>query len=125
MVVVTGIAIELHRGTQGRLAARSGRASKDGIAVGSGVIDADYTGEIKVTLRNHGNTSYEFKGGDCIAQLIVGKIQTHDAMEMDNLEDMERGTRELGSSDIGPTPLIMCEELKVEMCFLNRDPPDN
>ena len=97
-------------------------ASKHGIAVGGGVIDANYTGEIKVILWNHGKASYEFKAGDRIAQLIVVNIQTHDAIEIDNLEDRERGTREFGSSDIGPKWIITCEELKVKMCFLNPDP---
>ena len=65
----------LLRGTYGRLAARSGMASKHGIAVSGGVIDADYTGEIKVILRNHGDTIHEFKAGDRIAQLIVEKYK--------------------------------------------------
>ena len=125
MLVDTGIAIGLPRGTYGRLAARSGMASKHGIAVGGGVIDADYTGEIKVILRNHGDTSYEFKAGDRIAQLIVEKIQTHDAIEIDSLDDTGRGTQGFGSSDLGPKRLIACEELKVKMCFLNPDPQDN
>jgi len=73
MLVDTGIAIGIPRGIYGRLAARSGMASNHGIAVGGGVMDADYTGKIKVILRNHGNTSYEFKAGDHIAQLIVEK----------------------------------------------------
>ena len=125
MLVDTGIAIGLPRGTYGRLAARSGMASKHGIAVGGGVIDADYNGEIKVILRNHGETSYEFKAGDRIAHLIVEKIQTDEAMEIDNLEDRDRGTQGFGSTDIGPKRLITCEELKVKMCFLNRDPQEN
>jgi len=70
MLVDTGIAIGLPRETYSRLAARKGIASKHGIAVGGGVIDADYTDEIKVILLNHGNTSYEFKGCDRISQLI-------------------------------------------------------
>jgi len=73
LLVDTGIAIGLPRGTYGWLAGRSGMASKHGIAVGGGLIDADYTGEIKVILGNHGDTNYEFKAGDRIAQLIVGK----------------------------------------------------
>jgi len=125
MLVDTRIAIGLPKGTYSRLAARSGMPSKHGIAVGGRVIDADYTGEIKVILRNHGDTSYEFKAGDRIAQLIVEKIQTHDAMEIDNLDDTERGTQGFGSSNIGPKRLIACEELKVKMCFLNPDPQDN
>ena len=76
-------------------------------------------------LWNHGGTSYEFKAGDRIAQLIVEKIQTHDAMEIDSLDDTGRGTQGFGSSDLGPKLLIACEELKVKMCFLNPDPHDN
>jgi len=108
MLVDTGIAIGLPRGTYGRLAVRSGMASTHKIAVGGGVIDVDYTGEIKVILRNHGDTSYEFRAGDRIAQLIVVKRQTHDAMEIDNLEHTERGTQGFGSTDLGPKRLITC-----------------
>ena len=84
-------------------------ASKHGIAVGGEVIDADYTSEVKVILLNQGNTSYEFKAGDRMAQLMVEKIQTHDAMEIDNLAESERGNQGVGSSDIGPKRLIICE----------------
>ena len=52
MLVETGIAIELPKGTYGRLPARSGLASMQGIAVGWGLIDAHYRGEVKVILRN-------------------------------------------------------------------------
>ena len=75
-LVGTGIAIGLPKGTYGRLAARSGMASKNGIAVGGRVIDADYTGEVKVILRNHREEDYQFKAGDRIAQLIVEKNST-------------------------------------------------
>jgi len=125
MLVHTAIAIGIPRGTYSRLAATSGMAINHGIAVGGGVIDADYTGEIKVILRNHGDTSDEFKAGDRIAQLIVEKIQKHDAKEIDNLEDTDRRTKGFGSTDIGPKRRIMCEELKVKMCLLNPDPQDN
>jgi len=77
MLVDTVIAIGLPRGTDGGLAARSAMASRHGIAAGGGVIDADYTGEVQVISQNHGNTIYQFKAGDRIAQLIVEKIQTH------------------------------------------------
>jgi len=87
--VDTGIAIGLPGGTYGRLAARSGMASKHRIAVEGGVIDADYTSEVKVILRNNGNTSNEFKAGACIAQLIVETIQAHHALEIDNLDDTQ------------------------------------
>jgi len=46
-------------------------------------------------------------------------------MQIDNLEDTERGTEGFRSSDIGPQHLITCEELKVKMRFLNADPLEN
>ena len=84
-IVETSIAIRLPEGTYGRLAARSGMASKMGIAVGSGVIDADYTGEVKVILRNHGQADCSLKAGDQIAQLIVEQIADTDTIEVGNL----------------------------------------
>ena len=54
VMVETAIAIGLWEGIYGRLAAGSGMASKMGIAVGGGVIDADYTGAVKVIVRNDG-----------------------------------------------------------------------
>jgi len=125
ILVDTGIAIGLPRGTYGRLAATSGMASRLGIAVGGRVIDVDYTGEIKVILWNHGDTSYEFKAGDRIPQLIVENSQTHDALEIHNLDDTESGAQGSGPSDLGPKWLIRCEEPKVKMCFLNPDPQHN
>jgi len=122
MLVDTGIAIGLPKGTYSSLVARSGMTSKHGIAVGSDVIDADYTGEINIIFRNQRHASYKFKAGNHIAQLIVEKIKTHDAMEMGNLKDTERGTRGFGSGDIGLKRLITCEELEVKICFLNPDP---
>ena len=52
-VISTGIAIKLPPNTYGRIAPRSGLAVKNGLTVGAGVIDRDYTGEIKVILFNH------------------------------------------------------------------------
>ena len=83
--VETGIAIGLPHGTYSRLVARGGIASKMGIALGSGVIDADYTGEVKVILRNHGKADYLFKVGDRIAQLIIERIANAEAMEVDDV----------------------------------------
>jgi len=46
-------------------------------------------------------------------------------MEIDNMEDTDRGTQGFRSTDIGPKRLIPCDELKVKMSFLNPDPQDN
>ena len=57
MLVEPGIAIGLPKGTYGRLVARSGMASKNGLAVGGLFIDAHYTGEVRIILPNHGTTA--------------------------------------------------------------------
>ena len=100
-------------------------ASKHGIAVGGGVIDADYRGEVRVILRNHGTTDYECKAGDRIAQLIVERIQASGAVAVDKLVETERGTQGYGSTDLGPKRLISSKEHKIMMCFLHPDPMNN
>ena len=92
ILVETGIAIGLLKGTYGRLAARSSMASKQGIAVGGGVIDADYTGEVRVILRNHCTSDYEFKAENRIAQLVVERIHTSEALVVDKRVETQRGT---------------------------------
>jgi len=59
----TGVAIVLSPGVYGRVALRSGLAVKHGIQVGAGVVDPDYTGEVKVVLFNHGDKDFEVKRG--------------------------------------------------------------
>jgi len=124
-MVEMGIAIGLPQGTYRRLAARSGMASKMGIAVGRGVIDADYTGEVKVILRNHGEADCVFNAGDRIAQLIIEKVANAHGMEVDDLGITERGTIGFGSSDMNPKPSITAKEEEVKICFLQADTNNN
>jgi len=124
-MVETGIAIGLPEGTYGRLATRSGMARKLRIAVGGGVIDADYTGEVKVILRNHGEADCVFKSGDRIAQLIIEKVANADAMEVDDLETTERGTMGFGSSNLNPKRSITAKEEEIKICFLHADTSEN
>jgi len=63
-MIEAGIAIGLPEGTYGRLAARSGMASKMGMAVGGGARDGNYNGEVKVILRNQGEADCIFKAGE-------------------------------------------------------------
>ena len=100
-------------------------ASKMGIAVGGSVIAADYTGEVKVILRNHGEVDCIFKAGDRVAQLIVEKIANPDAMEVDNLGRTERGKMGFGSSDMNPKRSITAKEEKVRICFLHAVTSEN
>jgi len=106
-VVTTGISITLPRGTYGRIAPRSGIAVKHQIAVNAGVIDSDYTGEIKVVLPNMGNQDYQVKKGDRIAQLITEKIVESDCYEVPELGKTDRGQQGFGST--GTSKAQICE----------------
>ena len=97
-IVGTGIGIHVPNGTYGRVAPRSGLAVKKGIDVGAGVIDEDYTGEVKILLFNFGDSVYEGKKGDRIAQLIIERIETPEIIEVSKLGDTSRGTGGFGST---------------------------
>jgi len=73
-------------------------AVKHQIAVNAGVIDSDYTGEIKVVLVNMGNQDYQVKNGDRIAQLITEKIVESDCYEVQTLKKTNRGRQGFGST---------------------------
>ena len=80
------------------MAPRSGLASKNFIDTGAGVIDADYRGEVKVLLFNHGEVDFEVKKGDRIAQLVLERIYTPEVVEVENLEESVRGAGGFGST---------------------------
>lgn len=82
----------------GRVAPRSGLASKNFIDTGAGVIDADYRGQVKVLLFNHAETDYEVKEGDRIAQLVLERIYTPEVAEVEDLEESVRGAGGFGST---------------------------
>ena len=97
-IVGTGITVVLPPGVYGRVAPRSGLAAKHCINVGAGVIDPDYTGEIKVILFNHGLKDFEIKKGDRIAQLILERCETPPIEEISIVEDTDRGSGGFGST---------------------------
>ena len=94
----TGIAVACPEGTYARVAPRSGLALRSGIAVGAGVVDADYRGEVGVLLMNHGGCDVEFQPGDRIAQLIVERIATPPVVRVDELPGTRRGGDAFGST---------------------------
>jgi dUTP pyrophosphatase len=71
---------------------------KHGIQVGAGVVDPDYTGEVKVVLFNHGDKDFEVKRGERIAQLVLERCETPDVEEIGFLEETERGAGGFGST---------------------------
>ena len=97
-LVGTGVAMVLPRGVYGRVAPRSGLAVKHGIQVGAGVVDPDYTGEVKVVLFNHGDKNFEVKKGDRIAQLVLERCETPPVEEVGAVEETERGSGGFGST---------------------------
>lgn len=97
-LVPTGISIKLPTGTYGRVAPRSGLAVKKCIDVLAGVIDEDYRGEIIVVLMNHGDSDFEVKRGDRIAQLVLEKIAIVPVREVATLPETARGAGGFGST---------------------------
>lgn len=97
-VVSTGVSIRLPPGVYGRIAPRSGLAVKNGIQVGAGVVDPDYTGEIKVVLFNQDDQPFVIKPGYRVAQLILERCEVPSVVEVQDLEDTQRGSSGFGSS---------------------------
>jgi dUTP pyrophosphatase len=98
-LVRTGLAVAIPEGYYGRIAPRSGLATKKGIDVLAGVIDADYRGEIHCLLYNAGNEMVELPAQTKICQLIIEKIITPTPEWADDLANTIRGGGGFGSTD--------------------------
>uniref|UniRef100_A0A6C0BNU2 dUTP diphosphatase n=1 Tax=viral metagenome TaxID=1070528 RepID=A0A6C0BNU2_9ZZZZ len=96
-LISTGLSFTVPEGTYGQLAPRSGMSTM-GVNVGAGVIDRDYTGEVKVLLFNHTPEKVYINEKDRIAQLIIKKIELPDVEEVDSLESTNRGNKGFGST---------------------------
>ena len=100
VMIHTGIAIQnLNPLSYFRIAPRSGLAAHKGIDVFAGVVDCNYTGEIKVILFNSSNEEVTINKGDKIAQLIMEQIFTPGFEWTEKLEETDRGEAGFGSSD--------------------------
>ncbi len=97
-VVCTNLQMKIPRGHYGRIAPRSGLSVTHNIDTCAGVIDADYRGEIKIVLHNHGEETFQVKPGEKVAQLICEKISLPATKEVQGLSDTERGQKGFGSS---------------------------
>ncbi|MDX6559906.1 MAG: dUTP pyrophosphatase [Blastocatellia bacterium] len=97
-LIRTGLAVAIPEGFYGRLAPRSGLASKKGIDVMAGVIDADYRGEIGCLLYNAGDEQIDLPAQTKICQLIIEKIITPAAVWVDGLSQTSRGSGGFGST---------------------------
>jgi dUTP pyrophosphatase len=97
-LIRTGLAVAIPEGYYGRLAPRSGLASKKGIDVLAGVVDADYRGEIGCLLYNAGDEQIDLPAQTKICQLIIEKIITPAAVWVDGLLQTSRGSGGFGST---------------------------
>jgi dUTP pyrophosphatase len=99
-VVPTGFAIALPPGHEAQCRPRSGLAANHGLTVlnSPGTIDADYRGEIKVILVNHGEAAVRIARGDRIAQLVVAPVSRATLLEVEDLDETARGAAGFGSS---------------------------
>lgn len=98
--VPTGIALEVPVGCAGLIYARSGMASKRGLAPANkvGVVDSDYRGEILVVLYNHGKLSQTVENGERIAQFVITPVLTPAYEVAQELSDTARNQGGFGST---------------------------
>ncbi len=99
-LIHTGIAMEIPEGLVGLVYARSGLASKRGLAPANcvGVIDSDYRGEIMVALHNHSGEPQTIEHGERIAQMVIAPYVFAEYQEVESLTDTERGEGGFGST---------------------------
>jgi dUTP pyrophosphatase len=99
-LVPTGFCIALPEGFEAQIRPRSGLAAKHGVTVlnSPGTVDADYRGEVKVILINHGAEPFTIRRGDRIAQMVVAPVSAVAFFERETLDDTERGDRGHGST---------------------------
>jgi dUTP pyrophosphatase len=100
VVIPTGIALELPVGYAGLIYARSGLATKKGLAPANkvGVVDCDYRGEVKVALHNHGEVEQTVSSGERVAQLVITPYITAQFVVADELSSTVRGAGGFGST---------------------------
>ncbi len=100
MLVPTGIAMEIPVGYAGLIYARSGLATKKGLAPANkvGVVDADYRGEIMVALHNHSYEAQTVEPQERIAQLVIAPFLQAAFHEVEELEETKRGEGGFGST---------------------------
>lgn len=100
VLIHTGLALAIPRGYVGLVYARSGLATKQGLAPANkvGVIDADYRGELMVSLYNQSRDTRTVETGDRIAQLVIAPYLTADFRAVEDLDDTARGAGGFGST---------------------------
>ncbi len=101
-MVPTGLRIELPEGYEAQIRPRSGLAAKHGISIVNtpGTVDADYRGEIKVVLVNLSAEEFTIVPGERIAQMVVAKHERVEWVQVEVLEESQRGEGGFGSTGV-------------------------
>lgn len=102
VLVPTGLRIALPPGVEAQIRPRSGLAIRNGISMvnSPGTIDADYRGEIRIILINHGNEPFVIQRGDRIAQMIIAPVLRVSWDPVPDLESTARGEGGFGHTGI-------------------------
>ncbi|MEQ1665713.1 MAG: dUTP diphosphatase [Bdellovibrionales bacterium] len=100
VLVPTGLAFAIPEGFEIQVRPRSGMAIRDGITVvnSPGTVDADYRGEVKIILINHGEANITLHNQDRIAQLVVCPVVQAEFVEVNDLTESTRGANGFGST---------------------------
>jgi dUTP pyrophosphatase len=101
-LIPTGLYVQLPKGYEGQIRARSGLSIKKGITLinGVGTLDSDYTGEIKLGVVNLSNEPYTIADGERLAQLVVARYEQVEWEPVETLTATERGEGGFGSTGI-------------------------
>ncbi|MFZ5616131.1 MAG: dUTP diphosphatase [Pseudomonadota bacterium] len=99
-MVPTGLAIALPEGWEAQVRSRSGLAAKFGVSClnAPGTIDADYRGEVKVILINHGTDDFVIRRGERVAQMVIAPAWQAQFEEASSLDETARGEGGFGST---------------------------
>ncbi|MBQ9552542.1 MAG: dUTP diphosphatase [Clostridia bacterium] len=99
-LIPTGLAVKVEDGFAAMLFARSGLAIKHGIGLlnGVGVVDSDYRGEIRVGVINQFEETYTIEPNERIAQMVVMPVSLAPVIEVDELDETDRGAGGFGST---------------------------
>lgn len=101
-LVPTGLYIALPAGFEAQIRPRSGLALKHGITVLNtpGTVDADYRGEVKVLLVNFSSETFMINDGERIAQMVIARHETAEFVQVEELDETERGTGGYGHTGV-------------------------
>lgn len=102
LVIKTGLHMSIPEGYEAQIRSRSGLAIKHGIVVlnAPGTIDSDYRGDIGVIIINLGDEDYTVNHGDRIAQIVFNKYEKVELVQVESLDETERGEQGYGHTGI-------------------------